>query len=275
MFDTLQNRLSVAGYLVAESAIRIGTGRTGALTGSELPVIRNVDDQPLIPGSSLKGVLRSHLEAVARGMAPHASDWRQIACDPTTEDAVCLDVTRIRTLKEQYQGDDAGLAEAIQQELCLLCQTFGAPWRASPIRVRDLPVVDEEWFGQFDVRDGVAIDRDKGTVAIGPYDYEVVPAGTRFQLQIEAENLAPWQRGLLWLGIRALERGEIAVGGFVSRGLGWVRLEDVEANFAASKQDLLNVMTGTGRGESPSAEEIKSWVVAFREKLNGKGAQDA
>jgi CRISPR-associated RAMP protein (TIGR02581 family) len=275
MFDTLQNRLSVAGYLVAESAIRIGTGRTGALTGSELPVIRNVDDQPLIPGSSLKGVLRSHLEAVARGMTPHASDWRQIACDPTTEDAVCLDVTQIRTLKEQYHGDDAGLAAAIQRELCLLCQTFGAPWRASPIRVRDLPVVDEEWFGQFDVRDGVAIDRDKGTVAIGPYDYEVVPAGTRFQLQIEAENLAPWQRGLLWLGIRALERGEIAVGGFVSRGLGWVRLEDVEANFAASKQDLLNVMTGTGRGESPSAEEIKSWVVAFREKLNGKGAQDA
>ena len=275
MFDTFRSRLIVDGYLVAESGLRVGTGRSAELVGTELPVIRDNHDRPFIPGSSLKGALRGHLEAAARGMALVDADLKNIACDPTDEKAMCVDADRIRFLKDKYGDDDAKLTEILAKELCLVCQTFGSPWLASPVRVRDLPVVTDEWFGQFDVRDGVAIDRDKGTVAVGPYDYEVVPAGTRFKLHIEAENLDKWQWGLLWLGLRALKNGDVALGGFTSRGLGWIKAEDLEAQLFEGAQALLDLMSGADAGEPIGDEQAKSWINAFRAELQRRGAQNA
>jgi CRISPR-associated RAMP protein (TIGR02581 family) len=275
MFDTFRNRLIVDGYLVAESGLHVGVGRAGELVGTELPVIRDARDHPLIPGSSLKGALRGHLEALVRGKAPSDADLSRFACDPTSESGLCLDAKRARALKEAYRDDDAGLAQAMAQKLCLVCQTFGSPRWASPVRVRDLTAVADEWFGQFDVRDGVAIDRDKGTVAVGPYDYEVVPAGTRFELHIEAENLEPWQRGLLWLGLRALKNGEVALGGFTSRGLGWVRLEDGDVRFFEGAQALLELMTGKEVGKEIHDDDARPWVDVFHMELRTRGARDA
>jgi CRISPR-associated RAMP protein (TIGR02581 family) len=273
MFDTFQSRLTVAGYLVADSALRVGTGRVSAVAGTELPIIRDARGRPFIPGSSFKGALRGHLEALIRGRAPQDADLDRFACDPT--DNECLDADQMQRLKNEYKDDDAGLAQAVAEKSCLICQTFGSPWLASPVRVRDLPVVAGEWFDQFDVRDGVAIDRDKGTVAVGPYDYEVVPAGTRFELHIVAENLDGWQRGLLWLGLRALRRGDVALGGFTSRGLGWVRLEEPEAHLLEGGDALLELLGGVDVGKQIDDEEAKPWVKAFHERLNAKGAQHA
>jgi CRISPR-associated RAMP protein (TIGR02581 family) len=252
----------------------VGTGRAAELAGTELPVIRDNHDCPFIPGSSFKGALRGHLEAVVRGMAPAGADLRHLACDPTDEKAMCVDAKRIRELKETH-GDDAELTDALFDGLCLACRTFGSPWLASPVRVRDLPVVTDEWFGQFDVRDGVAIDRDKGTVAVGPYDYEVVPAGARFELHIEAENLDDWQRGLLWLGLRDLERGDVALGGFTSRGLGWVRLEEQEALLVEGAQEMLRKMVEPKAGTKVDEERAKSWVQALRSELKERGEKNA
>lgn len=276
MFDAFHSRLTIDGYLVAESALRVGIGRAAEVVGTELPVIRDAHERPFIPGSSLKGALRSHLEALVRGMASNGADWRCLACDPTGDEArQCLSPQRMQALKERYENDDAGLSQAVAAESCPVCQTFGSPWLASPVRVRDLPVVEGEWFGQFQVRDGVAIDRDKGTVAVGPYDYEVVPAGTRFELHIVAENLAPWQRGLLWLGLRALERGDVALGGFTSRGLGWVRLEQPQVRLVEGAQAMLTLLAGAEAGLMIEDEEAQTWVSAFRAELERKGGQDA
>jgi CRISPR-associated RAMP protein (TIGR02581 family) len=188
---------------------------------------------------------------------------------------MCVDAKRIRELKETY-GDDAELTDALVEELCLICQTFGSPWLASPVRVRDLPVVADEWFGQFDVRDGVAIDRDKGTAADGKlYNYEVVPAGTRFKLHLEAENLGDWQRGLLWLGLRALKDGRVALGGFTSRGLGWVRLEEPAVLLVEGAAEMLTMMAGAEAGSEVDDEQAMSWVQAWRRELKERGVQDA
>jgi hypothetical protein len=39
-FAALHNRLRVTGQLVAETALRIGSGRESGVTGSDLPVLR-------------------------------------------------------------------------------------------------------------------------------------------------------------------------------------------------------------------------------------------
>jgi CRISPR/Cas system CSM-associated protein Csm3 (group 7 of RAMP superfamily) len=302
MFDTFRNRLIVDGYLVAESGLRVGTGRSAELVGTELPVIRDNHDRPFIPGSSFKGALRSHLEAVARGMAPVGADLGHVACNLTEEDEQCVQSGRIYSMDPDWEypkdrlvldkpvgiedlrqgldasGEDRDLTftERLLANTCLVCRTFGSPWQASPVRVRDLLVMTDEWFGQFDVRDGVAIDRDKGTAADGKlYNYEVVPVGTRFELHIEAENLDEWQRGLLWLGLRALRNGDVALGGFTSRGLGWVKMEDLEAQLFEGAQALLGLMSGAEAGEPIGDAQAKSWVSAFRAELRKRGTQDA
>jgi CRISPR-associated RAMP protein (TIGR02581 family) len=279
MFDTFQSRLTIEGYLVADSALRIGTGRAADVTGTELPVIRDAFNRPFIPGSSLKGAWRSHLEALVRGMAPPGADLRRFACDPTGNEAgLCLDNKGMRALREEYKDNDTSLAQAVADTSCLVCQTFGSPWLASPVRVRDLPVVEREWFGQFQVRDGVTIDRDKGTAADkGLYDYEVVPAGTRFELYIVAENLVPWQLWLLWLALRALERSDIALGGFTSRGLGWVRLEkeNRRARLIEGARGLMDLLGGAEVGEEIDDEKAGLWREIFLAELRRRGARDA
>ena len=54
-----------------------------------------------------------------------------------------------------------------------------------------------------------------------------MPAGVRFKLEIVAENLDDHELGLLLLGIRELEQGNIRIGGFKGRGLGVVLLENM------------------------------------------------
>ena len=278
MHDALRSQLTVWGYLRAESGLRVGTGRLSTVSGTDLAVIRDAQGDPFIPGSSLKGALRSYLEARLKGMIPTGADSRHIvACDPNTdeEDGPCLSAEEIRRIKEGNKDDEA-LTEAIIVNSCLICQTFGSPWLASPVRVRDLSVRAEEWFGQFDVRDGVAIDRDKGTVSEGRlYDYETVPAGTRFEFHLMGDNLADWQLGLLWLGLRALEQGEIAIGGFTRRGLGWISLEEVDARLFTGAQAMLDRLMGEADGQRVEDEEVQTWTKALQVAVRERGTQDA
>ena len=92
MFDTFQSRLTIDGYLVADSPLRVGTGRVSAITGTELPVIRDAIGRPFIPGSSLKGALRSHLESLVRGRAPQDTEMNHFACDPTGDECLGADL---------------------------------------------------------------------------------------------------------------------------------------------------------------------------------------
>jgi CRISPR/Cas system CSM-associated protein Csm3 (group 7 of RAMP superfamily) len=74
-----------------------------------------------------------------------------------------------------------------------------------------------------ETRTGVAIDRILGSVAHGPFDFEVVTRGA-FATTIQLRNFEVWQLGLLALVLRDLEEGLIPIGFGKSRGLG-----DVEA----------------------------------------------
>jgi CRISPR/Cas system CSM-associated protein Csm3 (group 7 of RAMP superfamily) len=103
-------------------------------------------------------------------------------------------------------------------------QVFGSPKLASRVRFTDLPLLTDG--AEPELRDSVAIDREKESVA-NKYDFEAMPAGVRFGLEIVAENLDDAELGLLLLGVRELERGNIRIGGFKGRGLGVVTLENM------------------------------------------------
>jgi CRISPR-associated RAMP protein (TIGR02581 family) len=222
MFDTFKNRLEITGTLWTVTALRISAGRSTEPIGSDLPVIKDALGRPLIPGSSFKGALRSRIESFLRGIV--GSD-RKLVANPAIEDEWSITSNEMKKLKEQ-NTNDLDLTKAILNQTDLVSYLFGSPWVASKFQVRDLTVQPDAWFGQYQERDGVSIDRDTETAADGKlYDFQVVPAGTPFEFKAVVENAEDWELGLLTIGLHQFETEQIPLGGGRSRGLGVVKLE--------------------------------------------------
>lgn len=219
MFDVFKSRLELSGTLTTVTALRISQGRSTEPIGSDLPVVKDALGRPFIPGSSFKGALRSRLESFVRGINS------QEAIDPSE----LVGPTKMRWLKDQkklYENNDAALTAALLEETDLVSQVFGSPWIAGKFQVRDLTVMPDLWFGQYQERDGVSIDRDTETASDGKlYDFQVVPAGTPFEFKAVVENAEDWELGLLMIGLHQFETQQIPLGGGRSRGLGVVQLD--------------------------------------------------
>jgi len=238
MFDVFRNRLEISGVLTTVTALRISQGRSTEPIGSDLPVVKDSLGRPLIPGASFKGALRSRLESFLRGIL---GNDRKLVANPTNEDEWSLTAREIHALKNANL-DDAALTQAIVNETDLISQLFGSPWIASKFQVRDLTVFPDAWFGQYQERDGVAIDRDTETAADGKlYDFQVVPAGTPFEFKAVVENAEDWELGLLMIGLHQFENEMIPLGGGRSRGLGVVKLEITDSWWVepANSEELL------------------------------------
>jgi len=241
MFDVFKNRLELDGTLTTVTALRISQGRSMEPIGSDLPVVKDALGKPLIPGSSFKGAMRSRLESFMRGVDP------DLAANPTIEAEWSITNERLngkngikeevaQELQQLYPDEaqrrervgqrDTVLTRKILSETDLVSQLFGSPWLSSKLQLRDLAVVPDSWFGQYQERDGVAINRDTETAADGKlYDFQVVPAGTLFQFHAVVENAEEWELGLLMIGLHQFETEQIPLGGGRSRGLGVVKLE--------------------------------------------------
>lgn len=270
-FDTLQSRLRFRGVLTARTGLRIGIGRDNDVAGRDLPVMRDASGRPFIPGASFKGALRAQLEAALRGLRDRDEDQRRLACYVMEPQLRCIPDTLIKSWREgSTTRAPQTLSRLVLENSCLICKTLGSTWLASHVAVRDLAVDPTLWFGQFEVRQGVSIDRDTETAREGLlYNFETVPAGTRFLLEIEADNLQPWQQGLLLLGLAPFVRGEASLGGARSRGLGQVILTDgVWSSWELGPARAASVMGLLRDGPQPATEDLEaSWRAALLAKM--------
>ena len=263
MFNIFKNRLEIEGTLWTITALRIGAGRSSEPIGSDLPVIKDALGRPLIPGSSLKGALRSRLESFLRGIHP------KLAANPANEAEWSINSKEMRTLKEQHK-QDRELTLAIAEKTDFVSRLFGSPWVASKLQIRDLNVRDDAWFGQYQERDGVAIERDTETAADGKlYDFQVVPPNTAFEFRAIVENAEPAELGLLIIGLHQLETEQIPIGGGRSRGLGVVKLEVSQMRWFDSKKQpklILEYMSKLTKGDATAYEDgtpyREEWVNA-------------
>lgn len=279
-FDTLHNRLRLTGTLTTRTGMRIGVGRDTDVAGHDLPVIRNAAGQPFIPGSSFKGVLRSQVEALLRGLSSDSTIQREkLACMVLIPHERCIPDSRLKAWREANKSSDE-LSDLIIQKSCMTCQTFGSTWLASHIALSDMPVNSTYWFGQFEIRTGVALERDTATARQGMlYNFETVPPGTPFHFTLEADNLTDWQKGLLWLALQPFVRGEGRIGGATSRGLGQMELTNAQWYLWESDGTPTSVIQLLSEGLTPLDNETdkpKAWRKALRYKLEEVcNAQDA
>ena len=221
----LNEKLRLTASLVFDTAWRVGSGKEGE-TMSDLGVMLTTAGQPILPGSSLKGKLRSTCETLS-----HALGLRACMLDHEASGVNCTsDVNYYRDVRDAYQKtlkqDLKTRLQWIKSNTCDVCKLFGSPVKAGRLWVSDGTL--KEWASVVQVRDGVVIDRDSRTAVDGlKYDYEVVPPSSRFELCIDLEN--PLDADLALLGAALFEwHAGSSLGGFTSRGLGRFHLEDIK-----------------------------------------------
>jgi len=302
-FRTFHSRLVIHGTLTLRAGLRIGAGRdTDARSGTDLPVVKLTDGSPYIPGSSFKGAWRAFTESLLRGVA---RPGQNLACISVPRDEtipqpdVCLTsaaVTRLKSVTpspatwKTVVGDKRAaeieglksLDEVIRQLSCRTCRLFGASWLAGKVWVKDLSLAaDWRELVRPTARDGVAIDRDKGTAADKKkYAYEVVPEGTPFNLEVIVQNSDEAELGLAWLGLTAFQRGMVSLGGARSRGLGWCELEiDWEQTRLIRPKSLVDELF-PDREDAPRVgalgeqgpRQAVQWRDAFLQSIGWEGA---
>ena len=132
MFDKFQSRLNLEGEIETLTAIRIGAGRSTAVVGSDLPVVRDAAGFPYIPGSSFKGVLRSYVESILRSLSPKTG----VVCNPIHDSEQCIprgEMANLRKQRNAQNWSNSKFNAEILQNTCWVCKLFGSLWYASKI----------------------------------------------------------------------------------------------------------------------------------------------
>jgi len=244
----LSRRVEITGRLRMESALHVGGG-VGSTSITDAGVVRHADGRPYIPGSSMKGALRSHLARLCQTEAlveagvtscllypTGEENGSESAPGPTAEECPTLSHTAATLHGEENDAPvptdlsdwEKERVDAFLDDLCCTCTLFGSPYLAGKIRLPDLEVDERTYAGEVEIRDGVGIDRDRGrAVNQVKFDYEVVPSDTVFEFSVTVDSPDEVELGLLAVGIREMQRGKVAVGGKTTRGMGRCRLEDV------------------------------------------------
>lgn len=228
LYSTFDNKFIIRGTLVAVDPIHIGAASSDSLNPVEVDnaVLKDLKGNPVIPGSSLKGVVRSQFESVLRLMGERVCDIHN------NYDGNCVSKSEADGIKKQNISR-IEQAEKLYNASCEVCRLFGGRYFAGKLHFKDCSYIGDMPC-KYEKRDGVGIDRKTGAAKRNvKYDYEIIPKGTSFDFELIAENLDKKQIGYLDFIIKLLcgegiaDGDYLAIGGKTTRGLGRIYLENV------------------------------------------------
>lgn len=170
------------------------------------------------PGSSLKGVLRSHLERIARTLQPGK------VCLPYYDPNRNMSVPVAAEQNSHGCGyrPRRGPASAAYADSCAVCRMFGSLKFGGRFSISDAyPLPDHD--PEPELRNGVGIDRFTGGTVPGVlFDLQVLVDG-KFEASLRLTNFELWQLAAVNLLLLDLKDEMITIGSGRSRGLGRVR----------------------------------------------------
>lgn len=246
--DTLLRMIAFKGKLVTTSPIHVGAGRAAEPGAIDLTFIRISHagvHEPYIPGSSLKGILRSTSEALVNALG--MQDKGIWACDPLSRQNNCGAL--LRRVCEDLLAKGAAKQDVVKQvvnKLCIACQIYGSTIFGSPLSVYDAyPFINDSGKPTYElgVKAGIAIGRDTGAVARGAlYHVEYVTPGSEFNLGATAKNLPNYLVGLIATTITEINAGRTLIGGQKSRGMGQVKMMFSEVEVSAGYRGDENIL---------------------------------
>jgi len=258
-------KLILEGVMTCETGLHVGAGK-GSLEigGSDNPVAKDAFGRPYVPGSSLRGKIRSLLEQASGLAVPgelvflsrRKGQEVRIHQSDRPDDEICLLFGRNPGRMERVQGETLETSQATPARLAV----FDAPLDLDSITPQMRENLDDELT---EVKSENAIDRI--TSQANPRTLERVPAGARFKIRFVMDVLCDEDAPLfarVLEGLRLLEDDSLGGGG--SRGSGRVsfgglrvvwRGKDYYASGAAEKE----IATGAGLGAIQTAVNEAAW----------------
>ena len=241
-FSTFKNKYILTGKIVVLNALHIGSGREK--DDRDTPFISLDDDKNFyIPGSTFRGYLSTKLERFLdsgngfkiknNGEELNEADVKLIFgytnLDKLETKINDKDNEEDRKLKENNRKIQDRIIRKLNAKNLDEVKSL-----AGRIHVSDMPVLKDV---KYVTRDGIKIDRNTGaTEKRAKFDYDVVPAGTEFDLNIELENIENYQLDLIGLALNDIlkDSGDL-FGGKTSRGIGKCRLKDLKMKYVTSE----------------------------------------
>lgn len=223
----ISGKIEIKGKIECLTGLHIGASKETMEIGAlDSPVVRDpVTNEPYIPGSSLKGKLRSLLERANPRILPNRDGGSGISRHE------CNDWSGGTTYNKNYQRD-IPFPGALHCPICRLFGSTGNQNYPARLKVRDLTLDNREELEKIDT--GLHLTEwkfensiDRITSAANPRNIERVPKGAQFRFSMiyDVEDIETLKDDLnnLNLAIRLLH--DDALGGHGSRGYGQVKLE--------------------------------------------------
>ena len=241
-FSTFKNKYILTGKIVVLNALHIGSGREK--DDRDAPFISLDDDKNFyIPGSTFRGYLSTKLERFLdsgngfkiknNGEELNEADVKLIFgytnLDKLETKINDKDNEEDRKLKENNRKIQDRIIRKLNAKNLDEVKSL-----AGRIHIFDMPILKDV---DYVTRDGIKIDRNTGaTEKRAKFDYDVVPAGTEFDLNIELENIENYQLDLIGLALNDIlkDNGDL-FGGKTSRGIGKCRLKDLKMKYVTSE----------------------------------------
>ncbi len=208
----------IKGQIVLRSGLHIGAGDTEMqIGGTDNPVIKHPHTmEPFIPGSSLKGKVRSLLELRSGLMFETKGEPLRAGLLATLTDSRKKDCMKILKIFGSSGADEDGASEIGPTRVSFSDCALTQEWRD---RAR------KERLSLTEVKSENSIDRIRGT-AQNPRFTERVPSDTTFEFSVYLKILEPDDEKLLdylLMGLKMLEMDSL--GGSGSRGYGKIRFD--------------------------------------------------
>jgi CRISPR-associated RAMP protein (TIGR02581 family) len=176
------------------------------------------------PGTSLKGVLRSHFERIARTLVEDSVCLPYYDPGKKKEIPLPVQVSADKVVGCSYRTTRNGMntTAAVYAESCAACRLFGSLRYAGRFSIGDAyPTPDSKHSTSH--RNGVGIDRYTGGTVPGVlFDLMVLEGGT-FETHLRVTNFETWQLAAVNLLLIDLKDEMLRIGSGGSRGLGRVR----------------------------------------------------
>jgi len=219
-------KTELKGHLICLTGMHIGASKETVEIGAlDSPVVRDPKTrEPYIPGSSLKGKLRSLLEKANPKL-------------PLNRNGGTAQNPIMRHECDNW-GEEGGKFGALYCPVCRLFGSTGSRNYPARLKVRDLELQNREDLEKMDT--GLFLTEwkfengiDRITSAANPRNIERVPKGAKFGFSMiyDVEDVTTLKEDLenLYLAVRLLH--DDALGGHGSRGYGQVKMnfDQIEA----------------------------------------------
>ncbi len=232
MLKKLMNEAYFTLRITTVGPLLIRSGRA-TISGPDMtPVLtfRNGRQEVFLPGSSLKGVFRSHSEKVACSLQSRVvcypffgSEDKEADLSKRRQDyrdscgAIFTQLARENAQNRTRIDEDT---EFVYANSCPACRLFGSTGFIGRVAIGDAYLTSKAITEQ---RDGVGIDRLTGGASHGAkFELEVVSTGVSFETDVHVRNFEIWQLGMLFIVLQDMADELIRIGSGRSRGLGQV-----------------------------------------------------